>query len=86
MKTLVCVSVLGLPDELVVILVSPLDDVSLVVPVFSRPVAVDVGVDASAAGEGHLRHQPKNLQCCFFESLYKTCRAEPVLSCSVQVL
>ena len=46
-----------LPDELVVILVAPLYDVGLVVPVLARPVAVDVGVDASAAGQGHFRHQ-----------------------------
>jgi hypothetical protein len=38
---------------LVVLLISPFDDVRLVVPVFPRAVGVDVGVDAGATREGH---------------------------------
>ena len=42
-------------------LISPLDDVRLVVPVLPRPVRVDVGVDARATGQRHL-HSPEKCQ------------------------
>ncbi len=42
-----------LADQLVVVLVAPLDHVALVVPVFAGAVRVDVCVDAGAAGQRH---------------------------------
>ena len=51
-----------LPDQLVVILVSPLHHVCLVVPVLPGPVAVDVGVDASPRRKRHLGHQANNFK------------------------